>query len=113
MAAGVVASPPGATGGTVRPPLPPPPAYGFFAVGGLWTFLVAVLISMDVVRMFGGPGRDLRREGLMLILFWIVPPPLAFLPGFSGFGALEGSPLLYVAVFSGVLCVVAGLLLYA
>src|SRR3989454_351325 len=104
---------PGDTWGIVSPLQHPPLAYGFVAVGGLWTFLVAVLISMDVVRFFGGPGRDLRREALMVILFWIVTAPPAFLPGVSGFGAPEGAPLPYVAGFSPLVCGVAGLPLYA
>ena len=87
-------------------------AAGFAAVGGLWTLLAGVLISFDVIRLFGGPGRDLRHESLMLILFWLVPAPLAFLPGFSAFNALEESPLAYVGAFAAVVISVAALLLY-
>ena len=86
-------------------------AYGFAAVGILWTLLVGVYLSYDVVRVLGGT-KDLQRVSLMLILFWLIPAPLAFLPGFSAFNALEGSPVLYVAVFSASLIAVAALLLY-
>src|SRR2546428_6444393 len=87
-------------------------AAGFAAVGGLWTLLAGVLISFDVIRLLGGPGRDLRHESLMLILFWLVPAPLAFLPGFSAFNALGESPVLYVGAFAAVITTVAALLLY-
>ena len=112
MAAGALDGFPGDTWAIVSTLQDPPLAAGFVAVGGLWSLLVGVLLSLDVVRLFGGPGRDLRREAYMLLLYWVVPAPLSFLPGFSAFGALEGSPALYVAAFSGVLCFVAGFLLY-
>ncbi len=86
-------------------------AFGFAAVGILWTLLVGVFLSFDVVRIIGGPARDIRRASLMLLVFWLVPAPLAFLPGFSAFNALEGSPALYVAGFSTILVAVAVLLL--
>ena len=88
-------------------------AYGFVAVGLLWTFLVGVLLSFDVLRLFGGPGRNLRFEFVMLMLFWLVPAPFAFLPGFSGSNVLGPSPILYLVAFSGVLIAIAVLLLYA
>jgi hypothetical protein len=88
-------------------------AVGFAAVGILWTLLVGVFLSFDVVRVLGGPAKDLRRVSLMLILFWLVPAPLAFLPGFSAATALEESPVAYVVAFAAVLCSVAALLLYA
>src|SRR3989442_10710286 len=87
-------------------------AAGGSALGGLWTLLPVVLSSFDRIRLLGGPGRDLRHESLMLILFWLVPAPLAFLPGFSAFNALEESPVLYVGAFAAILIVVAALLLY-
>jgi hypothetical protein len=111
MAAGAFESFPGDTWRIVTTLQAPPLAYGIAAVGILWTVLVAVLVSFDVLRLFGGPGRDLKRELLLLALFWLVPAPLAFLPGFSGFNALGPSPVAYVAAFAGVLCAVAGLLL--
>jgi len=87
-------------------------ASGFAAVGILWTLLVGVFLSLDVVRILGGPAKDLQRVSLMLVLFWLIPAPLAFLPGFSAFNALEGSPVLYVAGFATALTAVAALLLY-
>lgn len=86
-------------------------AYGFVAVGILWTLLVGVYLSFDAVKILGGT-KDLQRASLMLLVFWLVPAPLAFLPGFSAFNALEGSPVLYVAAFSTILIAVAALLLY-
>src|SRR2546428_11307439 len=71
-------------------------AAGFAAVGGLWTLLAGVLISFDVIRLLGGPGRDLRHESLMLILFWLVPAPPPFLPGFSAFHPPHGAPPPYL-----------------
>ena len=112
MAAGAFDFFPGDTGSIVSVLQDPPLAYGFAVVGGLWTFLVSVLLSFEVVRLFGGPGRDLRRELLMLVLFWLVPAPLAFLPGFSGFTTLGSSPLAYVVAFTVVLTAIAALLVY-
>jgi len=112
MAAGAFEGFPGDTWAIVSTLQDPPLAYGFAAVGGLWTVLVGVLLSFDLLRILGGPGRDLRRGSLMLILFWLVPAPLAFLPGFSAFNALEESPVLYIGGFAAILTVVAALLLY-
>ena len=112
MAAGAFDFFPGDTGAIVSVLQDPPLAYGFAAVGTLWTFLVSVLLSFDVVRLFGGPSRDLKRELMMLILFWLVPAPLAFLPGFSAYNTLGPSPIVYVGTFALVLTAVAALLVY-
>ena len=112
MAAGAFEGFPGDTWAIVSTLRDPGLAYGFAAVGGLWTVLVGVLLSFDLLRILGGPGRDLQRESLMLILFWLVPAPLAFLPGFSAFNALEESPVLYIGAFAALLIVVPALLLY-
>ena len=88
-------------------------AYGFLVVGGAWTLLAGTFLSLDVVRLFQDMGPDLRRDSMMLILFWIVPAPLGFLPGFAASNLLEGSFLAYLVVFVLVMVAVAALLLYA
>ncbi len=112
MAAGAFDFFPGDTWAIVTVVGTPLLAAGFLVAGGVWTLLVGTLLSLDVARLFQDGGPDLRRDSLMLILFWIVPAPLAFLPGFSAEGLLSGSFLAYMAVFVVVLVVVALVLLY-
>src|SRR3989449_5241984 len=87
MAAGAFEGFPGDTWAIASALQDPGLAYGFAAVGGLWTVLVGVLLSFDLLRILGGPGRGLQREALMLVLFWLVPAPPPFLPRVSGFQA--------------------------
>src|SRR3989442_13608645 len=72
MAAGAFDFFPGDTGAIVSVLQDPPLAYGFAAVRTLWTFLVSVPLSFDVVRLFGGASRGLQRRPHI---------PLPFLPG--------------------------------
>ena len=91
----------------------PAMAWGFLAVGTVWTLLAGVFVSLDVVKLFQGPRVDLKREVTMLLLFWLVPAPVAFLPGFAASNLLGASGIVYVAVFAAVLVPTAALLMYA
>ena len=113
MAAGAFDFFPGDTWAIVSVLGTPAMAWGFLAVGTVWTLLVGVFASLDLLKLLRGPGVDLKREMTMLLLFWLLPAPLAFLPGFAASNLLGTSGVVYVAVFAAVLVVTAALLVYA
>ncbi|HEY4704930.1 MAG TPA: hypothetical protein VII27_04250, partial [Thermoplasmata archaeon] len=113
MAAGAFDFFPGDTWAIVSVLGTPAMAWGFLAVGTVWTLLVGVFASLDLLKLLRGPGVDLKREMTMLLLFWLLPAPLAFLPGFAASNLLGTSGVVYVAVFAAVLVATAALLVYA
>ncbi len=113
MAAGAFDFLPGDTWAIVSVLGTPVMAWGFLAVGALWTLLAGIYVSLDLVKLVRGLAPDLRRESLMLILFWLLPAPVAFLPGFAVSNLLETSVAVYVAIFAAVLVPTAALVLYA
>ncbi len=113
MAAGAFDFFPGDTWGIVSVLGDPLLAVGFLVAGGVWTVLAGTFMSLGVVRLFQDGGPDLRRDSLMLVLYWLVPTPLAFLPGFAASTLLGGSLAATVALFIAVSASILALIVYA
>ena len=113
MAAGAFDFFPGDTWGIVSAVGDPLLAVGFLVAGGVWTLLAGTFMSLGVVRLFQDGGPDLGRDSLMLILYWLVPAPLAFLPGFAASTLLGDSLPATVAMFIALAAVVLAFVVYA